>query len=100
MPPGPVPGTPFNAVAPMHARSDPVPTRFLLHLRHDWPLAAAVLVLATLLAYALLSGAMPTNQGRILRSREPAAYWRWLRRLSVLLLLAIAVLAGSFLLGA
>lgn len=73
---------------------------FLLHLRHNWPLAAAVFVLTALVAYALLSGVLPTNQGSILRSREPAAYWRWLRRLSALLLLAAAVLAGSFLLGA
>jgi len=78
----------------------PVSSSLLLHLRHDWPLAAAVIVLATLLAYTLLSGAVPTNQGRILRSREPAAYWRWLRWLSVLLLVAVAVLTGSFLLGA
>ena len=81
-------------------RENPVPGSFLLHLRHNWPLAAAVLVLAALLAYALLSGVMPTNQGGILRSREPAAYGRWLRRLSVLWLLAVAVLVGSFLLRA
>lgn len=76
-----------------------MPSAFLIHLRHNWPLAAAVLVLAVLFAYALLSGVMPSNQGSIRRSQEPDTYWRWLRRLSVLLLVAVAVLVGSFLLG-
>lgn len=50
-------------------------------------------------AVALLSGALPTNQGGIRRSHEPAVYWRWLRRLSGLLLLCVAVLLGSYWLG-
>ena len=73
-----------------------MPGTFLLHLRHNWPLAAAACVLTVLVAGALLSGVLPTNQGSIRRSREPAAYWRWLRRLSGLLLLCVAVLLGSY----
>ena len=57
---------------------------FLLHLRHNWPLAAAIAVLLALLALALASGRLPTNQGGIERSNEPERYWRWVRRLAAL----------------
>ncbi|MBD8874641.1 hypothetical protein [Rhodanobacter sp. DHB23] len=76
-----------------------MPAGFLLHLQRNWPLAAAALVLLAMVSYALFTGTVPTNQGSILRSREPAAYWRWLRRLGALLVLALAVLAGTFFLA-
>lgn len=72
---------------------------FFLHLRQNWPLVAAILVLFSLLAFALLTGALPSNQGNILKSRDPDAYWRWLRRLAVLLMLSLVVLVGSYFLG-
>lgn len=69
---------------------------FLLHLRHNWPLAAAIAVLLALLALALASGRLPTNQGGIERSNEPERYWRWVRRLALLLAASLAVLLGSY----
>ena len=69
---------------------------FLLHLRHNWPLAAATAVLLALLALALASGRLPTNQGGIERSNEPERYWRWVRRLALLLAVSLAVLLGSY----
>ena len=69
---------------------------FLLHLRHNWPLAAAIAVLLALLALALASGRLPTNQGSIERSNEPERYWRWVRRLALLLAVSLAVLLGSY----
>ncbi|MDE2087473.1 MAG: hypothetical protein KGI63_09585 [Xanthomonadaceae bacterium] len=69
---------------------------FLLHLRHNWPLAAAIAVLLALLALALASGRLPTNQGGIERSNEPERYWRWVRRLALLLAVSLAVLLGSY----
>jgi hypothetical protein len=76
-----------------------MPVGFLFHLRHNWPLALAALVLLVLVAYALFTGVLPTNQGRILRSREPDAYWRWLRGLVVLLIFIVIVLVGSYFLA-
>lgn len=49
---------------------------FLEHLRHNWPLAAAAAILLALLVYALASGNLPTNQGRIARAVEPLRYRR------------------------
>lgn len=69
---------------------------FLSHLRHNWPLAAAIAVLLALLALALASGRLPTNQGGIERSNEPERYWRWVRRLALLLAVSLAVLLGSY----
>lgn len=69
---------------------------FLLHLRHNWPQAAAIAVLLALLALALASGRLPTNQGGIERSNEPERYWRWVRRLALLLAVSLAVLLGSY----
>ena len=73
-----------------------MPVSFLVHLRHNWPLAAAATVLLVLLVYTLASGSLPTNQGRIARSDEPACYWRWVRRLATLFVLAVAVLLGTY----
>jgi predicted MFS family arabinose efflux permease len=71
----------------------------IVHLQHNWPLVAAIVVLFALIAFALLAGIMPTNQGKVSRSREPTTYWRWLRWLGVLLALALVVLVGSYFLG-
>jgi drug/metabolite transporter (DMT)-like permease len=72
---------------------------FFLHLQHNWPLALAAFVLFVLVVFALFTGVLPTNQGSILKSREPSTYWRWLRWLAILLCLAIAVLVGSYFLN-
>lgn len=69
---------------------------FLQHLRHNWPLAAAAAILLALLVYALASGNLPTNQGRIARAVEPLRYRRWVRRLAALLVVVVAVLLGSY----
>lgn len=71
----------------------------LVHVQHNWPLALAALVLLAIIVFALLTGTLPTNQGKVIRSREPASYWRWLGGLGLLLVLTIAVLFGSYLLG-
>jgi hypothetical protein len=69
---------------------------FLVHLKHNWPLAAAAVVAALFLGFSLLSGFIPSNQGSIQRASEPDAYWRWIRRLTVLLLVSVGVLAGIY----
>lgn len=71
---------------------------FIQHLRHNWPLAVAVTALLVYLPIVLVSGIFFTNQGRLLRSKEPVQYWRWVARLTVLLLAGCVVLVGSYLL--
>jgi len=68
----------------------------LLHLQHNWPLAAAAAVAALYLLVSLAGGVVHTNQGRIARTQLPALYWRWVRRFTLLLLACLAVLAGSY----
>jgi Mn2+/Fe2+ NRAMP family transporter len=72
---------------------------FLVHLRHNWPLAVAVAVLGVYLPIVLASGVFFTNQGNVLRSKDPVQYWRWVARLTALLLAGCVVLVGSYLLS-
>jgi threonine/homoserine/homoserine lactone efflux protein len=69
---------------------------FIRHLQHNWPLAAVVVVLFLYLPVVLLSGTFFTNQGRILRSKDPSRYWRWVASMSGLFLLCLGVLVGSY----
>ena len=71
----------------------------LQHLRQNWPLAVLVAILAVYILAVLATGTFPTNQGSILRSQDPAAYWRWVLRFAALALAGAAVLFGSFALG-
>lgn len=73
-----------------------MPNDFLAHLKHNWPLAAAAVVAALFLVFSLVSGFIPSNQGNIHRASEPDAYWRWIRRLTVLLLVSVGVLTGIY----
>lgn len=55
-----------------------------------------------MLAYlpvVLISGTFYSNQGSVLRSREPERYWRWVRNLCLLLTVALAVLIGTYLIA-
>jgi hypothetical protein len=67
-----------------------------IHLKHNWPLTAAAVVVALFLGFSLLSGFIPSNQGSIQRASEPDAYWRWIRRFVVLLLVSVGVLTAIY----
>jgi hypothetical protein len=69
---------------------------FLLHLQDNWPLAAVVFGLLLFVPIVLVTGIFPTNQGSVVRSRDPATYWRWVIRFGVLLLVSMTVLLGSY----
>ncbi|HLO68215.1 MAG TPA: hypothetical protein VK188_14420 [Holophaga sp.] len=69
---------------------------FAQHLRQTWPIAAIALGLGVYLAVVLRRGVFYTNQGNILRDREPEAFRRWVRRFVLLLALCLASLAGTF----
>ena len=71
-------------------------SELLTHLQHNWPLAAAASVAALYLLVALAGGVVYTNQGRVVREREPALYWRWVRRFALLVVACVAVLLGSY----
>jgi hypothetical protein len=73
-----------------------VTPEFIRHLQHNWPLAAVVLLLLLYLPVALVSGTFFTNQGNILRSKQPARYWRWVLSMSALCLVSWGVLVGSY----
>jgi hypothetical protein len=66
------------------------------HLRREWPLVLATAGLAIYLPVALLRGVFYTNQGSILRDRDPEAYWHWIRRFLVLLVAGLGVIIGSY----
>ena len=68
----------------------------LLHLNRLWPLAAIAAGLFVYLVIVLIGGVFYTNQGRILRDREPNEYWGWVRRFLLLFLVATLVLLGSY----
>jgi len=72
---------------------------FITHLQHNWPLAAAVAGLLIYLPIVLVGGVFYSNQGSIVRTREPERYWRWVARLLILLLAASTVLVGSYFLS-
>ena len=72
---------------------------FLHHLRQNWPLAVLTAGLLIYLGVVLAAGTFYTNQGPILRSQDPLAYWRWVLRFAVLALSGSAVLLGSHFLG-
>ena len=71
----------------------------LLHLKSNWPLAAAAAGLFFYLPVVLVTGVFYTNQGPILRSEEPRRYWRWVALFLLLFLASATVLVGSFLLS-
>ena len=69
---------------------------FTAHLKHQWPLALVAAGLFLYLLVVLTRGVFYTNQGSILRSRDPEGYWRWVGRFLVLLIASLAVLLGSY----
>lgn len=69
---------------------------FIRHLQHNWPLAMVVVGLFFYLPIVLISGIFFTNQGRILRSKEPTRYWRWVALMLGLCLACLGVLIGSY----
>ena len=71
----------------------------ILHLQHNWPLTAAVLVLLLYIPVVLVSGTFFTNQGNITRKNEPTRYWRWVALSLGLLLASLVVLFGSYILS-
>jgi hypothetical protein len=73
---------------------------FLDHLRHNWPLTLAALLLSVYLPIVLASGTLYSNQGSIRRNADPSRYWRWVSGLFSLLLVSWAVLIASFVLRA
>ena len=73
---------------------------FLFHLQHNWPLAVVVAGLALFIPAVLLFGVFPSNQGNVVRSRDPVTYWRWIRRFVALFVVSSVVLVGSFFLSA
>jgi hypothetical protein len=77
-----------------------VQANFLLHLQHNWPLAAIALGLLLLVPIVLVTGVFPTNQGRVLRSEDPESYWRWVVGFALLSLACLVVLIGSYFLSA
>ena len=72
---------------------------FILHLKHNWPLAVVAVGILLYLPIVLISGVFFTNQGRIVRSIEPARYWRWVALFLGLLLACVVVLFGSYFLS-
>ena len=69
---------------------------FIHHLQHNWPLAVVVVGLAVYLPVVLIRGVVVTNQGGIKRSHEPERFRNWVRTLVVLLVVAAAVLLGTY----
>ena len=70
--------------------------RFVQHLSHNWPLAIIAGGLPLYLALVLLSGVFYTNQGRIYRAKTPGRYWSWVIGMTLLEILCVVVLFGSF----
>ena len=72
---------------------------FILHVQHNWPLAVVPAGLLVYISIVLVSGVFLTNQGKIVRSNDPASYWRWVARLLGLSLVCLVVLLGSYFLS-
>jgi hypothetical protein len=72
---------------------------FILHLKHNWPLAVVVVGIALYLPVVLITGVFFTNQGNILRSKDPARFWRWVALFIGLLAASLVVLLGSYFLS-
>jgi hypothetical protein len=72
---------------------------FILHLKHNWPLAVVAVGILLYLPVVLISGVFFTNQGRIVRSLNPTRYWGWVALMLGLLLASLAVLFGSYFLS-
>lgn len=73
----------------------PEPT-FLQHLRQTWPIGAITVGLAVYLVVVLWRGVFYTNQGNVLRDKEPEAFRRWVLRFTLLLAACIASLLGTY----
>jgi len=69
---------------------------FIIHLQHNWPLAAAAAGLLLYIPVVLVTGTFFTNQGNITRKNEPTRYWRWVALFLGLLLASLVVLFGSY----
>ena len=69
---------------------------FLDHVRRNWPLAVVGIGLSIYIPITLIQGVFYTNQGRILRTAEAARYWKWVLLFTVLDLVSIAVLLGTY----
>jgi phosphate starvation-inducible membrane PsiE len=76
-----------------------VKPEFIVHLRHNWPLAVVVVGLFLYIPFVLIRGVFFTNQGNIIRSIEPARYWHWVRLFLALFLFCLVALVGSYFLS-
>jgi hypothetical protein len=72
---------------------------FINHLQRNWPLTIVVLGLVIYIPVTLISGVFYINQGRILKSAEPARYWKWVAFFIALHLSSVVTLVGSFFLS-
>ncbi len=72
---------------------------FIIHLQHNWPLAAAAAGLLLYIPVVLVTGTFFTNQGNITRKNDPTRYWRWVALFLGLLLASLVVLFGSYFLS-
>jgi hypothetical protein len=72
---------------------------FIIHLKHNWPLAVIIVGIILYIPIVLISGVFLTNQGKIFRLNEPTRYWRWVALLLGLLLASLVVLFGSYFLS-
>ena len=72
---------------------------FIIHLQHNWPLAAAAVVLLLCIPVVLVSGTLFTNQGNITRKNNRTRYWRWVALFLGLLMASLVVLFGSYFLS-
>ncbi len=84
---------------PLSRLAYPVNPDFIIHLKHNWPLAVIIAGMVLYLPIVLMSGVFFTNQGRIFRAKEPTRYWRWVALFLGLLLASLVVLFGSYFLS-
>lgn len=72
---------------------------FMDHLRREWPLVLAAVLLLVYLPVSLTTGVFYTNQGNIRKDADPERYWGWIRRFAILLAVCLAVIVGSYFLA-